>query len=79
MAEFDRDSFFNKLNTELAKAVGPLAPALVKEKINQLGKEMRNFPKDMAAYLVELLSQEIGDEEREVQFQSSLLDTLINL
>jgi hypothetical protein len=79
MAEFNRISFLDKLNSELANAIGPLAPALVKEKLDQLGKEKSNFPKGMAARLVELLSQEIGDEEREVQFQSALLDTLINL
>lgn len=79
MAEFDRGSFFNSLNSELAKVVGPLAPALIKEKIKQLGKEQSNFPKDMTAHLVELLTPEIADEEREVQFQSALLDILINL
>lgn len=79
MAEFDRKSFFYTLNSELAKAIGPLAPALVSEKISQLGKKESNFPKEMAAQLVELLSTEIDEEAIEIQFQSTLLDILINL
>ncbi len=79
MAEFNRGSFFDSLNSELARIVGPLAPALINEKVKQLGKERTNFPKDMTAHLVELLTPEIGDEEREMQFQSALLDILINL
>lgn len=79
MAEFNRKSFFHTLNSELAKAIGPLASALVNEKVNQLGKDESNLPKEMASQLVELLSSEIDDEEIAVQFQAALLDILISL
>ncbi len=79
MAEFNRKSFLNTLNSELARAIGPLASALVSEKIHQLGKNEDNLPKEMAAQLVEMLSFEIDDEEISIKFQSSLLDTLITL
>jgi hypothetical protein len=61
---------------ELVKAMGPVAPVVLADKLKGLGVDPEQFPVERAAELVEMLSYEIQDERTRAEFQKGALKQL---
>jgi len=68
--------FFSYLNVQLALAVGPLAPVLIEDALEDLGYSFSDFPAHHAAELVDLLSQEIQREGKRSNFRQKMLSKI---
>lgn len=71
--------FLKKVDEELAKALGPIAPVIVDDQIAEMGEERDSFPRNKAAELVEAVSSEIADEGKRIRFQRNMLEILRQL
>lgn len=69
-------TFVTLLKSELSKATGPIAGALLDDVLGDMGFEPSRIPKDRAPELVEILAQEITDEQRRVGFIKVMLAKL---
>jgi len=64
---------------ELAQIIGPLAPIVLDDHISGLGESRDAFPKDKMPELIELLSNEITDARKMIDFQKSMLSIIRNI
>jgi hypothetical protein len=71
--------FFNKVDGELARALGPIASVIVDDQVAEMGEQRDAFPQNKAAELVEAISAEIADEGKRIRFQRSMLELLRDL
>jgi hypothetical protein len=72
-------SFFTILNDEVIEILGPLGPMVIQEMVDDLDETLESFPRDKVADLVERVSTEIDDEDKQLHFQQIMLDILKNL
>ena len=63
----DKD-FFEFLVAQLSIAIGPVAPVLIEDEVENLGYELSRFPGHRVAELVDRLAQEIRREEKKEVF-----------
>lgn len=68
--------FFNQLEKILIKFIGPVAIYVINDSLMELDAERSKFPKTMAPELIELLSEEISDETKKIEFQKQMLTLL---
>jgi hypothetical protein len=68
--------FFEYLNAQLAKAVGPISEILIEESVEDLGYTVKRFPSPRAAELVDLISRHINGEEKKIHFKHSMLEKI---
>lgn len=68
----DQD-FISFLTSQLSVAIGPLGGIVVEDGLEDLGFTKSNFPKQRAAELVNLLSQEIQREDKRIEFKQTML------
>ncbi|MCI0513216.1 DUF4388 domain-containing protein [candidate division KSB1 bacterium] len=73
------EAFFTKIETELTKAIGPMAAILIEEAIMDLGETRSAFPNEKIAVLVEKVSNEITDSDKMLQFSKTMIESLKNL
>jgi predicted transcriptional regulator len=59
----DKD-FFDYLMAHLSLAVGPIAPVLIEDEVENLGYELSRFPGHHVAELIDNLAQEIRRQEK---------------
>ncbi len=71
----DRD-FFDYLNTQMARAVGPVGEVLVEDAVADLGCTMTKFPSHRAAELVDMLARQIKREEKRTAFKQNLVNKI---
>ncbi|MEJ5359040.1 MAG: hypothetical protein WHT06_10225 [Desulfobacterales bacterium] len=69
-------AFFERLQIELACAVGPIASLLLEEQLARTPGAERGIPPERAAALVESLAREIPDERKRIAFQKAILPLL---
>jgi hypothetical protein len=72
-------AFFDRLTTELARAVGPLAALTLEDEILALSEMRDGFPRDRVPELVERLSLTIQDDARRLKFQQVMLEAIRKL
>jgi hypothetical protein len=72
-------TFFANLSDEVLEILGPLGPMVIEEVVDALGETLDSFPRDKVARLVEQVSAEIDDEDKQQHFQQIMLDMLKNL
>jgi predicted transcriptional regulator len=70
------DEFLEYLMKQLFEATGPIAGALLEDVADELGTSVKKIPYYRAAELVDLLSREIPDEEKELVFKKAMLNKL---
>jgi predicted transcriptional regulator len=63
----DKD-FFDYLMAHLSLAVGPIAPVLIEDEVENLGYELSRFPGHRVAELIDNLAQEIRRQEKKNVF-----------
>jgi predicted regulator of Ras-like GTPase activity (Roadblock/LC7/MglB family) len=69
-------TFFDNLQKELARAIGPMATLVLDEAIEGLGERRDFFPAEKGTQLVEKLSTEIPDEGKRLRFAEVALAAL---
>jgi hypothetical protein len=72
-------NFFASLNEEIVEILGPLGPMVIADEIDALGETQESFPRTKVAELVNRVSAEIDDEDKQQRFQQVMLDMLKNL
>lgn len=72
-------AFFQKIEKEFIDVIGPLAPVIIEEIIEELGETRDSYPVDKIANLIEKISTEIKDEDKQLRFSQIMLDSLKNL
>ncbi|MBP1742246.1 MAG: hypothetical protein H6Q48_4539 [Deltaproteobacteria bacterium] len=72
VAVVDAD-FMDALKRALSLAIGPLAPILIEDAVNELGQSATRFPTRRAPELVESLSREIAREDKRAVFKVAMV------
>lgn len=72
-------AIFQRVEKELAKIIGPLAPIVLDDHIANLKESQDAFPKEKLPELIESLSREITDPKKLIEFQKNMLDIIQNI
>jgi hypothetical protein len=70
------ENFFPTLEQELKRAMGPVAPIIIEDKLMDLGETRDFFPQDQVDYLVEALGEEISKETKRREFVEAMIQFL---
>ena len=70
-------AFFSAAEMELKKAMGPVAPFIVEDKIGEFGLTKEHFPRDRAGLFIEALCEEIPQETKRKEFLRAMEDFLM--
>jgi hypothetical protein len=62
------DHFFLTVETELKKAIGPMAPFVIDDKLADLGETKGSLSQDRASTFIEALSEEISNQTSRNEF-----------
>lgn len=71
-----RGDFFTVLDMELKKAMGPVAPFIIDDKIIEFGEDREAFPLEQALPLIEALSGEIPNPQKRNEFLQTTMKLL---
>lgn len=71
--------FFENIEKEFVRVVGPIGPILIEEEIANLDESREKFPRDKVSSLVERVSAQIPDEKKRVNFQRIILQAIQGL
>lgn len=71
--------FFENIEKEFVRVVGPIGPILIEEVIENLGESRETFPRDKVSALVERVSSQIPDEKKRLNFQRIILKAIRSL
>jgi len=66
------DNFFQTLEYELKRVMGPVAPFIIEDKLTEFGETKDFFPQDQAVLFVELLSEEITIDLKKREFVKAI-------
>ncbi len=77
--DFVDERFIKKINDKLVKYIGPVAQYLINDMLAELKVEDKKLPKERVPEFIELLSDEITDEKKKVNFQREMLSLLKEL
>jgi len=72
-------TFFDNLENELIQLMGPVASIIIDDVIEAYGESRSGFPKEKVASLVESISNEIYDPQKQVAFQQLMLRQIRSL
>ncbi len=79
IADYVDDAFVRHIETDLIKAIGPMASIVVDDCAEQMGHSRSSIPKDAVPELVERLANEIPDSNRRNKFQEAMLERMKDL
>ncbi|HHJ53172.1 MAG TPA: hypothetical protein ENJ89_08255 [Caldithrix abyssi] len=65
--------FFDRLQTELTKIIGPVAPFVIDDVLWNMNCKKDAVPVDRLPELIETISEEIPDEKKKLTFQQQML------
>lgn len=68
--------FFDFLNAQLSRAVGPIAEILIEDEIAEFSPNPNAVPCSRSAELVEVLARQIPREEKKVEFQKAMIEII---
>ncbi len=66
--------FWEKLETELSKSIGPIASLVIDDKLEEFERSKNNFPHKQLYSLVEKVAMEISANAEKNQFQRTMLE-----
>ncbi len=69
-----KEGFWKELIKEFAKIKGPIAEAIVEDTLHSIGKNFSNATTEDAKKVIKLLSEEIEDESKAVNFQKNAME-----
>ncbi len=73
------DGFFRTMENELIQLIGPVASIIIDDVIESYGEDRKQFPKEKAATLVEAISSEIYDPQKQIAFKQTMLKQIKSL
>lgn len=65
--------FLDYLETQLALAIGPIAPLVLEDEVEAMRETWRTFPMERAPELVNILARQIPREEKRFAFQQAMI------
>ncbi|MFB3885821.1 MAG: DUF4388 domain-containing protein [Thermodesulfobacteriota bacterium] len=68
--------FFQRVENELKKIIGPVAPFIIDDHLSEIGETRDSFPQDQALSLVEALSEDIPNEQKKKEFKRTVMEVL---
>ncbi|MCX8117742.1 MAG: DUF4388 domain-containing protein [Desulfobacterota bacterium] len=68
-----KEDFFPLLELELKRAVGPVAPFLIDDKLAEFDEKKESFPQDRALPFIEALSEEIPNPTKRNEFLKRIM------
>ena len=68
--------FFNSLETELTKIIGPVAPLILEDTLMEMETSKDHYLPERVPELIEMVSEEIVDNQKKVKFQQVMLTHL---
>ena len=68
--------FLQALKINLSMAIGPMAEILIEEVVSEMELTHPDIPVHQAAELIAVLSHEIPDEGKRIEFKKSMMDIL---
>ena len=60
--------FFPMVDLELKKVMGPVAPFIIEDKLEEFGEVKDSFPRDQAGSFIESLGEEIPNDQKKKEF-----------
>jgi hypothetical protein len=70
------DNFFQTLEYELKRVMGPVAPFIIEDKLTDFGETRDFFPQDQAALFIEVLGEEITNDQKRREFVRAMTEVL---
>jgi len=67
------EELFDDLERELTVLVGPVAGILLEDTLREMKKDRAKFEKTSLPVIIDLLSNQISDEEKQLEFQKNIL------
>ncbi len=71
------EEFFPTIENELKRIMGPVAPFIIEDKLEEFGFGKGSFPKDRAGYFIDAISEEIQQETKRKEFLRVMEEFLI--
>ena len=68
--------FLQALKINLSKSIGPMAEILIEEVVSEMELTHPDIPVHQAAELIAVLSHEIPDDGKRIEFKKSMMDIL---
>lgn len=68
--------FWEKLETELSRAIGPIASIVIDDAVSEFNIQRENFPGKFLYSLVEKVAAEIHSYSEKAQFQKAMLEVI---
>lgn len=65
-------NFFPRLENELRKIMGPIAPIIIDDKISEFGESRESFPENRLESLVQSIGEEITDNMKRAVFAKAM-------
>ena len=66
--------FFQRIENELKKVIGPVAPFMIDDHLVDFGETKDSFPQDQALSLVEALSEDIPNDQKKREFKKAMME-----
>ena len=70
------ENFFSALENELKRVMGPVAPFVIEDKLNEFGETEDSFPQDQALAFIESMGEEVPNEQKRKEFKKAALELL---
>ena len=70
-------NFFQRIESELKKIMGPVAPYIIDDRLIEFGESQDSFPQDRASSFIEALSEEIHSDQRRKEFKRTMVELLL--
>jgi hypothetical protein len=62
------ENFFMNVENELKKVIGPVAPFVIEDKLNEFGETKDSLPQDQTLFFIESLGEEISHDLKRKEF-----------
>ena len=70
------ENFFLTVENELKKVIGPVAPIIIEDKLNEFGEAKDSLPQDKALSFIESLGEEISHELKRKEFVKVMMESM---
>jgi hypothetical protein len=74
--KFLEGDFFQMVENELRKILGPVAPFIIDDQLIEFGKAKNYFPQDQALPFVEALGGDIPNDQKRKEFKKTMIEFL---
>jgi hypothetical protein len=69
-------NFFQRVENELRKIMGPVAPFIIDDQLSEFGRTKNSFPEDQTLPFIEALGEDIPNETKKKEFKRVMMEFL---